>query len=59
MTSVLSDRTPRHLNRIELRDESACPGIELIERIAFLRRPAEEDLAILNAWKPKYLAVSA
>ena len=53
MTFVAPDEPTikRHLLKLELRDESCCPGLELIERITFRRRPSEEDLAIVDSYR--------
>jgi hypothetical protein len=47
-----ASREPRNLQRLVLRDASASPGVELMERIAFHRSPMPEDLAIIEAWRP-------
>jgi hypothetical protein len=43
--------TPRHMNRLQLRDLSASPDARMMERVAE-RRVSEEDAAILAAWQP-------
>jgi hypothetical protein len=50
-TTEAGKRQPKIHHRIELRDESATPGVALMERIAFTRNPMPEDLAIVSAWQ--------
>ena len=45
-------REPRKIERIVLRDQSAVPGVALMERIAMHRHPSPEDLAIVECWAP-------
>ena len=45
-------REPRKIQRIVLRDQSATPGVALMERLAMYRNPAPEDLAIVDCWAP-------
>ena len=45
-------REPRKVQRIVLRDQSATPGVALMQRLAMHRHPAPEDIAIIDAWAP-------
>ena len=47
-----SKREPRKVQRIVLRDQSATPGVALMQRLAMHRHPAPEDLAIVDCWAP-------
>jgi hypothetical protein len=46
-----SGQPQRIPERLQLSDESASPGLELMERIGHSRKPSAEDLAILEAWR--------
>ncbi len=45
-------RESRKIERIVLRDQSATPGVALMERVAMHRHPSPEDLAIVQCWAP-------
>ena len=46
-------RESRKVQSLQLHDASAKPGVQLMESIAHYRHPADEALAILDAWTPR------
>ncbi len=53
-----SGQPQRIPERLQLSDESASPGLELMERIVHSRKPSAEDLAILEAWRFNFQTAS-